>query len=122
MSLPPIFDTCRPRKDVEAGTVRGDEFTADLSRGVKEPLEAVCPRLSGRGGEVSSRSLRHLSQDCMLDTPHWAAKPSLSEAANDFQARERLRELAFAETVPAPKIPERMPLQLPAAPDDNGEM
>jgi len=35
---------------------------------------------------------------------------------------ERLRKLAFAETVPAPKIPERMPLELPAATDDNEEV
>jgi hypothetical protein len=37
---------------------------------------------------------------------------NLSGAANDFQALERLRKLAFAETVPAPKIPEQMPLAL----------
>ena len=79
MSLPPtIFDTCRPRADVLAGTIRDDEFMADLSRvvngtapadyldaaaffaksyptrGMKELLKAVCLRLSGKGGEVSS--------------------------------------------------------------------
>ena len=78
MSLPTIFTTCRPRADVLAGTVRDDEFMADLSRvvnatapadyldpaaffaktyptrGMKELLKAVCLRLSGRGGEVSS--------------------------------------------------------------------
>jgi putative DNA methylase len=102
--------------------------------------------------------LHHISDECMLDILHWAAKtareqntgaarsviedarlledptlltaleallnvlpPSaptskkkpdsiLSGAANDFQALERLRKLAFAETVPAPKIPEQMPL------------
>jgi len=32
MSLPTIFSTCRPRADVLAGTVRDDEFMADLSR------------------------------------------------------------------------------------------
>src|SRR4051794_1649702 len=32
MSLPTIFDTCRPRADVLAGTIRDDEFMADLSR------------------------------------------------------------------------------------------
>ncbi len=37
---------------------------------------------------------------------------NLSGAANDFQALERLRKLAFAETVPAPKIPDQMPLDL----------
>lgn len=78
MSLPTIFSTCRPRPDVLAGTVRDDEFMADLSRvvngtapadyldpaaffaksyptrGMKELLKAVCLRLSGKGGEVSS--------------------------------------------------------------------
>src|SRR5229473_2764052 len=78
MSLPTIFSTCRPRADVLAGTVRDDEFMADLSRvvngtaptdyldptaffaksfptrGMKELLKAVCLRLSGKGGEVSS--------------------------------------------------------------------
>jgi hypothetical protein len=78
MSLPTIFSTCRPRADVLGGTVRDDEFMADLSRvvngtaptdyldpaaffaksyptrGMKELLKAVCLRLSGKGGEVSS--------------------------------------------------------------------
>ncbi len=78
MSLPTIFSTCRPRADVEAGSIRDDEFMADLSRvvnrtapedylnpaaffaksyptrGMKELLKAVCLRLSGKGGEVSS--------------------------------------------------------------------
>ena len=105
--------------------------------------------------------LGHVSEECMLDTLHWAAKtgreqntgaarsliedahligdptlltaleallnvlpPSaalagkknpdanLAGAANDFEALERLRKLAFAETVPAPKIPEQLPLEL----------
>src|SRR6185295_486424 len=78
MSLPTIFDTCYPRADVLAGTIRDDEFMADLSRvvngtapadylepsaffdksyptrGMKELLKAICLRLSGKGGEVSS--------------------------------------------------------------------
>jgi hypothetical protein len=106
-------------------------------------------------------SLRHVSEECMLDTLHWAAKTgreqntgaarsliedarligdptlltaleallnvlppgvgsagrkkpdaSLAGAANDFEALERLRKLAFSETVPAPKIPEQIPLEL----------
>ncbi len=36
----------------------------------------------------------------------------LAGAANDFEALERLRKLAFSETVPAPKIPEQIPLEL----------
>ena len=78
MSLPTVFSTCRPRPDVLGGTIRDDEFMADLSRvvngtapadyldpaaffaksyptrGMKELLKAVCLRLSGKGGEVSS--------------------------------------------------------------------
>src|ERR1035441_3643736 len=78
MSLPTVFSNCRPRPDVLGGTIRDDEFMADLSRvvngsapadyldpvaffaksyptrGMKELLKAVCLRLSGRGGEVSS--------------------------------------------------------------------
>ncbi|HTQ55554.1 MAG TPA: DUF1156 domain-containing protein [Bryobacteraceae bacterium] len=37
---------------------------------------------------------------------------NLTGAANDLEALERLRKLAFAETVPAPKIPEQIPLAL----------
>jgi hypothetical protein len=78
VSLPTIFETCSPRKDVLQGSIRDDEFAADLSRvvngtappdyldpalffaktyptrGIRELLNAVCLRLSGRGGEVSS--------------------------------------------------------------------
>jgi putative DNA methylase len=47
---------------------------------------------------------------------------NLTGAANDFEALERLRKLAFAETVPAPKILEQIPLELPSIEDDNGEV
>src|SRR5947207_11456759 len=96
-------------------------------------------------------AVRHVSEECMLDTLHWAAKvgreqntgaarnlideahllndptlltaleallnvlppgiasvgrkkadANLTGAANDFEALERLRKLAFSETVPAP--------------------
>jgi hypothetical protein len=47
---------------------------------------------------------------------------SLSGAANDFEALEPLRKAAFAETVPAPRVPEQIPLELPAAADDNEEL
>lgn len=115
-------------------------------------------------------TLGHVSEDCMLDTLHWAAKigreqntgaarnlieeahligdptlltaleallnvlppgialagrkkpdAHLAGAANDFEALERLRKLAFAETVPAPKIPEQIPLELPAVAEDEDE-
>jgi len=243
MSLPTLFSTCRPRADVLAGAIRDDEFMADLSRvvngtapadylepaaffaksyptrGMKELLKAVCLRLSGKGGEVSS--IIRLGTQCgggkthslialvhavrgMQGVPHpenfvdpailpagairiaaldgenadpangltlepgllarslWGEmayrlagragyervrasdekhiapasfppavptgvpsagkkKPdaSLAGAANDFQARKRVRKLAFAGTAPAPKIPEQIPRLLPDSPADN---
>ncbi len=61
---------------------------------------------------------RHYGDFCTgADTPALPSskkKPdvNLSGAANDFQALERLRKLAFAETVPAPKIPVQEVLEL----------
>ena len=46
---------------------------------------------------------------------------NLTGAANDFEALERLRKLAFSETVPAPKIPEQIPLELASGPEEGGE-
>ncbi|HOE12788.1 MAG TPA: DUF499 domain-containing protein [bacterium] len=77
-NLKTIFETCKPRPDVEAGTTRDEQFAADLAqvirgtapleyrdpgtffrhtyptRGLKELLKAVCKRVSGAGGEVAS--------------------------------------------------------------------
>ena len=44
---------------------------------------------------------------------------NLTGAANDFPALERLRKLAFAETVPAPKAPEQILLELADAAEDD---
>ena len=73
-----IYETCRPRADVEAGTTKDEQFAADLAqvvnktapkeyadpavffrhsyptRGMRELLKAVLTRLSGRGGEIAS--------------------------------------------------------------------
>ena len=78
MSLPTIFETCKPRADVKSGATKDEQFVADLTqvlretapdeyrkpemffkltyptRGLKELLKAVCLRLSGKGGEVAS--------------------------------------------------------------------
>ncbi len=78
ITLPLIFDTCKPRPDVEAGTTKDEQFAADLAqvvngtaakeyidpvvffghtyptRGLQELLKAVCKRISGVGGEVAS--------------------------------------------------------------------
>ena len=76
MTLPTIFDTCRPRQDVLDGTMADADFAADLAqvltgrasaayrdpvrffantwptRGLKRLLASVCRRLSGAGGAV----------------------------------------------------------------------
>jgi hypothetical protein len=52
-----------------------------------------------------------------FQTPVPYAHPS--GAANDFQALERLRKLAFAEAVPAPKVPVQEVLELVG--DEAGE-
>src|SRR5262245_28623365 len=77
-TLQPIFETCRPRADVEAGTTKDEQFAADLAqvvngtapkeysdpalffrhsyptRGMRELLKAVLTRVSGKGGEIAS--------------------------------------------------------------------
>lgn len=77
-SLSTIFETCKPRADVEADIPKDEQFAADLAqvvnltapkiyldaatffrhtyptRGMKELLKAVCKRLSGKGGEIAS--------------------------------------------------------------------
>ncbi len=78
MTTPTIFETCRPRDDVLAGTVTEADFAADLAtvisgkgadiytdpvrffantyptRGLKNLLTNVCSRLSGTGGETAA--------------------------------------------------------------------
>ena len=78
MTIPTIFEICRPRADVLKGTVAEADFAADLAqvivgtasaeyrdparffantyptRGLKNLLANVCRRLTGAGGEVAS--------------------------------------------------------------------
>ncbi len=78
MTIPTIFETCRPRVDVLQGAVSEADFAADLAsvvsgrasaeyldpvrffadtyptRGLKNLLANVCQRLAGTGGEVAS--------------------------------------------------------------------
>ena len=78
MTIPTIFETCRPRADVLKGTIAEADFAADLAqviagsgsaeyldparffantyptRGLKNLLANVCRRLAGAGGEVAS--------------------------------------------------------------------
>ena len=78
MTVPTIFDSCRPRADILAGAVTEADFAADLAqvvvgkgmddyvdparffantyptRGLGNLLANVCGRLSGAGGEAAS--------------------------------------------------------------------
>ena len=78
MTIPTIFETCRPRADVLRGAIAEADFAADLAqvivgkgneeyldpglffantypaRGLKNLLANVCRRLTGAGGEVAS--------------------------------------------------------------------
>ena len=78
MTIPTIFETCRPRSDVLKGAIAEADFAADLAqvitgsgnaeyldpgrffaityptRGLKNLLANVCRRLSGAGGEAAS--------------------------------------------------------------------
>ncbi len=77
MTIPTIFETCRPRADVLKGAISEADFAADLAqvivgkgneeyldpgrffantyptRGLKNLLDNVCRRLTGTGGEVA---------------------------------------------------------------------
>jgi len=77
MTVPTIFETCRPRQDILAGAITESDFAADLAsvasgragadyrdpvrffadtyptRGLKNLLANVCQRLAGTGGEVA---------------------------------------------------------------------
>src|SRR5271168_2743839 len=77
-ALRSIYETCRPRADVEAGTTKDEQFAADLAqvvngtapqeyadaatffrhsfptRGMRELLKTVLTRLAGKGGEIAS--------------------------------------------------------------------
>ncbi len=57
----------------------------------------------------------------MLPSSKKKPDANLSGAANDFQALERLRKLAFAETVPAPKMAVQEVLELVGAEADDEE-
>ena len=79
MTVPTIFETCRPRGDVLKGAISDSDFAADLAsvvsgrrarpeyldpvrffadtyptRGLKNLLANVCRRLAGAGGEVAA--------------------------------------------------------------------
>jgi hypothetical protein len=139
----------------------GDAYKEENERAAAAMAEAESVAVRSTTPLNPNGSLGHVSEECMLDTLHWAAKTAreqntgaaqslienahlsgdptlltaleallnvlppgiasagkkkpdanLTGAANDFEALERLRKLAFSETVPAPKIPEQLPLAL----------
>ena len=95
MTVPAVFETCRPRDDVLAGSIAEADFAADLAqvvtgkagsayldpaaffantyptRGLKNLLANVCRRLSGAGGEgggdLPPRHLLRRRQDPRAD-------------------------------------------------------
>jgi len=119
-----IFDLCEPRKDVKEGRARDEEFAADLSRvisgeaepvygtpatffrytyptrGVKNLLETVCRRLSGKGGELNSV--------VRLDTQYGGGKThsliALVHAVQGMQGVANANEFVDASLLPAGKV------------------
>lgn len=122
MALPTVFDLCRPRQDVLAGTITESDFAADLAqvirgtapkeyaesfrffattyptRGLRNLLSNVCRRLSGAGGEVASIF--------RLDTQFGGGKThgliALVHAAGGMQGVENAAEFVDPELLPAP--------------------
>src|SRR5437870_117492 len=125
-SLRTIFDICRPRADVEAGTTKDEQFAADLAqvvtgtapkeyadpalffrhsyptRGMRELLKAVLTRLSGRGGEIASI--------IRLDTQYGGGKThgliSLVHAVRGMTGVQKIEE--FVNPALLPKGPVRV--------------
>ena len=125
-SLRPIYETCRPRADVEAGTTKDEQFAADLAqvvnqsapkeyldpavffrhsfptRGMRELLKAVLTRLSGQGGEIASI--------IRLDTQYGGGKThgliALVHAVRGMKGVEHIEE--FVDPALLPRGPVRV--------------
>ena len=125
MTVPTIFETCRPRSDVLAGIADAD-FAADLAqvvtgkgsaqyrdpvrffantyptRGLKNLLDNVCRRLSGAGGEAAAIF--------RLDTSYGGGKThgliALAHAADGLEGVVNPAE--FVDPTVLPKVPVRV--------------
>ena len=125
-SLRTIYETCRPRADVEAGTTKDEQFAADLAqvvnqsapkeyldpavffrhsfptRGMRELLKAVLTRLSGQGGEIASI--------IRLDTQYGGGKThgliALVHAVRGMKGVEHIEE--FVDPALLPRGPVRV--------------
>ncbi len=120
MTVPTIFETCKPRDDVLAGTITEADFAADLAqvitgagspeyrdpalffahtyptRGLKNLLAHVCRRLSRAGGEVSAIF--------RLDTSYGGGKThgliALAHAARGMEGVDEAAEFVDPELLP----------------------
>ncbi len=120
MTIPTIFETCRPRADVLRGAITEADFAADLAqvivgkgneeyldpgrffantyptRGLKNLLANVCRRLAGAGGEVASIF--------RLDTSYGGGKThgliALAHAARGLQRVLNVQEFVDPSLLP----------------------
>ena len=124
MTIPTIFEPCRPRKDVLKGGIAEADFAADLAsvvsnrasseyldptqffadtyptRGLKNLLHNVCQRLAGTGGEVASIF--------RLDTSYGGGKThgliALTHAARGLGAVPNIAEFVDPALLPQGRV------------------
>ena len=124
MTIPTIFETCRPRADVLEGTITEADFAADLAqiitgsgsveyldpehffsttyptRGLRNLLANVCRRLTGAGGEVASIF--------RLDTSYGGGKThgliALCHAARGMQGVSNVPEFVDPSLIPGGNV------------------
>ena len=124
MTVPTIFETCRPRQDILTGAITESDFAADLAlvvggragsdypdpvcffadtyptRGLKNLLANVCRRLPGAGGEVAAIF--------RLDTSHGGGKThgliALAHAANGLKGVPKLAEFVEPFLIPSGNV------------------
>ena len=128
MTVPTIFETCRPRADVLKGAVAEADFAADLAqviagrgpeeyldtarffantyptRGLANLLVNVCRRLSGTGGEAAAIF--------RLDTSYGGGKThgliALAHAVRGLQGVPNIAEFIDPSLLPSrPRAPRR---------------
>ena len=124
MSIPTIFEACRPRSDVLSGAVTDADFAADLAsvvagrataeyldpvrffadtyptRGLKNLLANVCRRLTGAGGEVAAIF--------RLDTSYGGGKThaliALTHAARGLEGVPNISEFVDSSLLPKGRV------------------
>ena len=139
MTIPKIFETCRPRADVLKGAITEADFAADLAqviigtgnaeyldparffantyptRGLKNLLANVCRRLVGTGGEVASIF--------RLDTSYGGGKThgliALCHAARGMQGVSGIAEFVDPSLLPQSHVSRPRDRPRRAAPEAN---